>query len=195
MRVTIIRDDNSVGINGQFVKFDLSALPETLRVVQWDGSAGWEEWRDGPNQALVSMAAYQGIINIASDMISNPYYDMTPEQVKSVMWDKIKASRDMRKSGGFKVGQKWFHSDTESRIQQIGLVMAGAAVPAVPWKTMDGSFETMTPTLAGQIFQSAFALDAALFGKAEEHRALMELSADPGSYDFSTGWPENFYGL
>ena len=106
----------------------------------------------------------------------------------------IKAERDRRiQSGGYKVGAKWFHSDTFSRTQQMGLVMMGANIPAgTPWKTMDGSTVTMTQTLAGQIFGTAAASDIAIFAAAEAHRVAMEASADPATYDFSTGWPKAF---
>lgn len=117
-----------------------------------------------------------------------------PSVVKSRKWDTIKAERDRRKSqGGVKVGTKWFHSDDASRIQQIGLVMMGASIPSnLEWKTMDGSFVTMTQTLAGQIFQASAANDMTIFAAAEAHRVAMEASADPASYDFSTGWPKAF---
>lgn len=115
-------------------------------------------------------------------------------QIKTLMWSAIKTERDRRKSqGGVKVGTKWFHSDDPSRIQQLGLVMMGAGIPAnTQWKTMDGSFVTMTQTLAGQIFQASAANDMAIFAAAEAHKAAMEASADPASYDFSTGWPKAF---
>lgn len=121
----------------------------------------------------------------------------TPPDVlnpKDTKWQSIKAERDRRKSqGGVKVGTKWFHSDDGSRIQQIGLVMMGAGIPAnTQWKTMDGSFVTMTQTLAGQIFQASAANDMAIFAAAEAHKAAMEASADPASYNFSTGWPKAF---
>lgn len=110
---------------------------------------------------------------------------------KAVAWDKIKTERDRRiQNGGYKVGTKWYHSDTFSRTQQMGLVMLGANIPAnTPWKTMDGSFVVMTQTLAGQIFGAAAASDIAIFTAAETHRAAMEASADPAAYDYSTGWP------
>lgn len=121
----------------------------------------------------------------------------TREEIESMVWEQIKNSRDTRKSGGFKVEVstgvfKWFHSDPDSRIQQIGLTVAGASLPPVQWKTMDGTFVTMTPTIAGKIFQQAFTLDSALFANAETHRAAMTASADPSSYDYSTGWPEHY---
>lgn len=112
----------------------------------------------------------------------------------SDVWNLIKAERDRRiQSGGYKVGAKWFHSDTFSRTQQMGLVMMGANIPVgTQWKTMDGSTVTMTQTLAGQIFGTAAASDIAIFEAAETHRVAMEASADPATYDFSTGWPKAF---
>lgn len=116
-------------------------------------------------------------------------------KVKAGKWEAIKAERDLRiQSGGYKVGAKWFHSDTFSRTQQMGLVMLGGGnIPAnTPWKTMDGTSVTMTQALAGQIFATAAASDIAIFAAAEAHRAAMESSADPSAYDFSGGWPKVF---
>ena len=118
----------------------------------------------------------------------------TLPQIKAHRWDAIKAERDRRKAGGVKVGAKWFHSDDGSRIQQMGLVMMGASIPAnLQWKTMDDSFITMTQTLASQVFQAVAASDQAIFTVAEQHKATMEASADPASYDYSGGWPK-IYG-
>jgi hypothetical protein len=72
-------------------------------------------------------------------------------------------------------------------------VLLGANIPAgLQWKTMDGSFVTMTPQLASQILVEAAASDQAIFAVAEAHKAAMESSADPASYDFSAGWPKSF---
>lgn len=117
-----------------------------------------------------------------------------PILIKTLKWEVIKRERDRRiQNGGYKVGTKWFHSDTFSRTQQMGLMMMGANIPAnTPWKTMDGSTVVMTQTLAGQIFGTAAASDIAIFAAAETHKAAMEASADPASYDFSTGWPKAY---
>lgn len=118
----------------------------------------------------------------------------TREQAAATAWDAIKAERDRRKAGGVKVGAKWFHSDDGSRIQHMGLVMKGASIPAnLQWKTMDGSFITMTQALASQVFQAVAANDQTIFAAAETHRVAMEASADPASYDYSGGWPK-IYG-
>jgi len=120
----------------------------------------------------------------------------TTDQAKAAKWDAIKAERDRRtETGGYKVGTKWFHSDQKSRSQQLGLVLLGANIPAnLQWKTMDGSFVTMTAALAQQVLGAAAASDQAIFAAAEAHKAAMEASADPASYDFSGDWPATFAG-
>lgn len=133
----------------------------------------------------------------------------TVDQIKSSMWEQIKRKRDTIKNGGVKVGTYWFHSDADSRIQHLGLkdkardlLAAGGAMTddltilgqQVRWKTMDGSFVTITAQLAFDIVAAVGDLDARLFAVAEQHRAAMEAAADPASYDFSVGWPETFRG-
>jgi hypothetical protein len=112
---------------------------------------------------------------------------------QAAAWERIKAERDRRKGLGVKVGEHWYHSDTESRVQQLGLFIIGSNVPAVAWKTLTLSgppmFVTMTQAIAGGIFQSTAASDAAIFAAAETHRAAMEASDTPESYDSTSVWP------
>ncbi len=108
--------------------------------------------------------------------------------------EQIKSDRDRRRVAGCPVGAHVFHSDDTSRIQQIGLVMLGANIPAgLKWKVIGGALVDMTPTLAGQVFAAQAARDAALFAVAESHiaaiNALTTVEAVE-SYDASTGWPE-----
>lgn len=133
----------------------------------------------------------------------------TLAEIKAAQWDAIKAERDRRKAGGFKVGTLWFHSDADSRIQHLGLkdnardlLAAGGAMTdnltilgqPVRWKTMDGSFANVTAQLAFNIVAAVGDRDARLFAVAETHRAAMETASDPAGYDFSAGWPETFGG-
>jgi hypothetical protein len=130
----------------------------------------------------------------ADESFSETIPAQSASQFQTTKLAAIKAERDRRiQSGGYKVGTKWFHSDQKSRSQQLGLVLLGANIPAgLQWKTMDGSFVTMTPQLASQILVAAAASDQAIFAVAEAHKAAMESSADPASYDFSAGWPKSF---
>lgn len=116
--------------------------------------------------------------------------------LRAALWERIKAERDRRtQAGGYQAGGKWFHSDTFSRTQQMGLVMLGANIPSgLQWKTMDGSFITMTQGLAGQVFAAAAASDTALFTHAEALRADVDAAADPAAVDIGAGWPEVFGG-
>ena len=112
---------------------------------------------------------------------------------RAAAWERIKAERDRRKSLGVKVGAHWYHSDADSRIQQISLFVMGAAVPPIQWKTLTLSpppvFVTMTKAIAGGIFQNTAASDAAVFAAAEKHRVAMEAISTPETYDISSGWP------
>lgn len=116
------------------------------------------------------------------------------QEVQAHRREAIKAERDRRiQAGGYMVGSHWFHSDTFSRTQQMGLVMLGAALPAgVEWKTMGGAKVLMTQALAQQIFATAAASDIAIFAAAEAHMAAMLASADAATYDFAGGWPPAF---
>lgn len=109
-------------------------------------------------------------------------------------WELIKNERDRRKlEGGYQAASNWYHSDTTSRIQQIGLLLLGANIPAnLYWKTMSGSFVLMTQTLAAQIFQAAAASDVAIFTVAEQKKAAMMVSSDPRTYNHLTGWPLSY---
>ena len=111
----------------------------------------------------------------------------------SQAWEAIKAERDRRKALGVKVGNHWYHSDADSRIQQISLFVMGASVPPIQWKTLTITpppvFVTMTQTIAAGIFQNTAASDAAIFAAAETHRIAMEASPTPEAYDFTGGWP------
>ena len=147
--------------------------------------------------ALPGLVAAQGNEGIGwlydGHAFTAPAPDLTA--LRAAHWEDIKRERDKRiQTGGYQAAGKWFHSDTFSRTQQMGLVMMGAGIPAgLQWKTMDGSFVTMTQTLAGQVFAAAAASDAAIFARAEQIKAAMD--ADPAAFDLAAhAWPLVFGG-
>ena len=60
---------------------------------------------------------------------------------------------------------------------------------------MDGSFVTMSPSLAQSIVETSALSDQAIFARAEAHRAEMEAHSEPASYDHFCGWPTMFGDL
>jgi hypothetical protein len=114
------------------------------------------------------------------------------EAIRSQKWAGIMTERDNRMlGGGYAVSGKRFHSDPNSRTQQLALVILGYQIPqGLQWKTMDGSFVDMTPVLAQQILAAAAASDFAIFVAGETHKAALYANPDPASYDIMTGWPE-----
>lgn len=147
-------------------------------------------------QIRAAMAQCQAAMDASGvTMNTQEAMDYALAQDRAQVWERIKAHRDAVKSQGVPVGEKWFHSDADSRIQQLALVMMGASVPAVSWKTMDGTFITMSQALAGQIFAATAARDMAVFSAAEQHRAAVNASTDPLAYSFTaTGWPAGYVG-
>lgn len=63
MRITIIRDDGVVGVNGTFRKVDVSDLPAGVRALQWSGTEGHLEYDDASNSELLSITPFQVFID------------------------------------------------------------------------------------------------------------------------------------
>ena len=135
-------------------------------------------------------ADYSDDIYYRTEQDDAPYVVYTrksDEQIQAVHWQKIKQTRDeLTDNGGCLVGGKWFHTDTKSKQQQMALTMLGAAIPAnLQWKTMDGSFITMTQTLAAQLFAAQITREQTIFAHAEALKA--DINAD-----IDAGWPARY---
>lgn len=112
---------------------------------------------------------------------------------RDAVWERVKQERQRRRQSGVTAAGHWFHSDDTSRIQQLGLVMMGANIPAgLMWRTMDNGEVEMTQTLAMQIFQATAASDAAHFQVAKDIRAVIDASDNPESVDITAGWPASY---
>jgi hypothetical protein len=109
----------------------------------------------------------------------------------------IKSYRDVRtQTMGYTTGGKWYHSDIMSRTQQIALVTIGANLPpGIQWKTMDGSFVTMTQQLALDIFNAAVASDTTVFAHAEDLISQVNACVTVGAVNainIYAGWPAGY---
>jgi hypothetical protein len=119
-----------------------------------------------------------------------PSLELRKQQIKQ----QIMQIRDTKlANGGFKVGDKWFHSDTFSRTQQLALTMLGNNLPNnIDWKTMDKSKIRLTPQVVQQLFGSAVTQDNSIFSYAETLTEAVMAAEDPSTIDINAGWPETF---
>jgi hypothetical protein len=76
MKITIIRGDGTVYVDGVPRTVDCSSLPADLHAVQWDGTAGEIEY------ASVRCAGCGGV----SRKANQPITDMTPYQPQVDAW-------------------------------------------------------------------------------------------------------------
>lgn len=149
---------------------------------------------------------YYNSLNADGTYISTP---KSKEQILGPIKSAIKAKRNyLTSTGGYQVGDNWYHSDNISRAQQTGLALLGANLPQVEWKTMAGTYVTMTPELALEILSAATKSDIAIFKVAKNHIDTLEaINEDPlaineetaeemitriSAYDWEADWPETF---
>lgn len=81
MRVTIIRDDGVVGVDGLFRKVDLSALQPGVRAVQWDGTSGHVEYDNMANIEFNNISSIQPFIEAWIAATPPPPPPPTPAQL------------------------------------------------------------------------------------------------------------------
>jgi hypothetical protein len=65
MRVTILRDDNTVILDGRPVTVDCSTMLASYHAVQWDGAAGRIELKSGGNIAIATLDSFAAIVAAA----------------------------------------------------------------------------------------------------------------------------------
>ena len=132
--------------------------------------------------------------------------DITSERLKTELaqWENIKQLREAKKFAGVLVNNTyWFHSDQDSRIQQLGLIVLGQNLPSgVMWKILSDkpdlanpSFVELTPELVQAVVISTLQSDMAFHAAAENIRAQMVASEDPAAFDITQGWPVSFLDL
>lgn len=91
MRVTIIRDDGVVGVDGVFRQVDLSDLPEGVRAVQWYGDAGHVEMSSGLNLELQAIGDFQAWVDAWMAAAPPPPSEPTPAELIAAAHDRINA--------------------------------------------------------------------------------------------------------
>jgi hypothetical protein len=147
-----------------------------------------------PETTGTEVAQWQGVWVVLPERPTPPTIPLVTRQAES--WERIKAERDRRRfDGGAKVGGNWFLSTQQAVGEYSALILMGSAFPPgavlrAGWRTMvPGVTVDMTAALAAQILGSGFQAIAAIDDAAQAHRAAMQASDAPESYDITSGWP------
>ena len=86
-KVTIVRDDNAVGVNGIFYTVPLDDLDENIHAVQWNGTAGFIEYSDDRgNQPITSIGPFMKWLD---------RYDVVKAEANPVITDLQRATAEL----------------------------------------------------------------------------------------------------
>ncbi|WDC29591.1 DUF4376 domain-containing protein [Escherichia albertii] len=116
------------------------------------------------------------------------------DDAKQAIYAKIKTLRDSVIADYIIINGHHFHSDTNSRIQQLSLTKMGAEKqipPGLMWKTKNNGLIELTNEIAAQFESVTMAHDMRLFANAQRHITAVEALGDIQAvldYDYSTGW-------
>ena len=98
MKLTIIPADGSVGEDGKFynnLNLDSCNIPANVHALQWDGVAGWIEFKDSvPNEEITSLPAWANCCMTKWEEANTPQPPMPPtaEQNKKIASNKLYAT-------------------------------------------------------------------------------------------------------
>lgn len=174
-------------------------------------SQDWDTANATPDPKFILWTADNIIVYTGSDIpsLSQPPYqswDDTQQawvadatklaNAQNQVVDSIRNWRDnLSNTIGVNVGGYWWQTDTDDRIKYIALLMMGANIPAnTLWKTMTGTFVTVTATLVQGVFQAVAASDATIYAYCQTQITNMLAASDPLNYDYTQGWPTGYTG-
>lgn len=116
------------------------------------------------------------------------------DDVKAQKIADIKAFRDAITADYIIIDGHHFHSDTNSRIQQLSLTRMGLSKQlseGVMWKTKNHELIELTNEIAAQFETETMAHDMRLFATAQHHIIAVEMLDNVQAiidYDYSEGW-------
>lgn len=174
MRVSIITEDNFVGIDGVFRMVDLSTLEvQQIRAVQWRGSEGHIEMDDGMNIPITSLTPYQQYIDA--------WNALTPPTQNGPAFDEMKAGALARINIAYEISLREITSgypqheiDSWPKQEQEARAWAANSSASTPWlNSAAGARKISKATFASKIITKAD-LFAVLHGQLTGKRQALE---------------------
>lgn len=173
MRITIVRDDSVVGVNGIFRRIDLSAMPAGIRAVQWNGVNGHIEYDDMANSPLDSIADFQQFVDAWGAAAPQPAAPTTPSEPKTAALNRINSAYQAAIAA---MTSGYPKDEIESWPKQEAEARAWLSDPGIETPWMDGAAAgrgISRPQLAAKIMDSVkrFAVEhGQLTGKRQKLR-------------------------
>lgn len=121
-------------------------------------------------------------------------YNGALSSMKARFEQAIKTRRDEATADYIVIEGNHFHSDANSRIQQMSLTKMGQAkqIPAnLMWQTKNNGLIPLTNEIAAQFEMVTMDHDMRLFANAQRHLAAVEAITDIQTlqdYDYTAGW-------
>lgn len=121
-------------------------------------------------------------------------YNGALSSMKARFEQAIKTRRDEATADYIVIEGNHFHSDANSRIQQMSLTKMGQAkqIPAnLMWQTKNNGLIPLTNEIAAQFEMVTMDHDMRLFANAQRHIAAVEAITDIQTlqdYDYTAGW-------
>ncbi|MBF0121172.1 MAG: DUF4376 domain-containing protein [Desulfobacterales bacterium] len=175
MRLTIVKADNVVIMNGQALRIDLSSLslPEDFRALQWFGTSGVIEDTACRNIKIENLDSFQAVIdayNAEKERLANA---MAQEEAKKIneyysiagIKKRLAAKRWQVETQGIKWNGHVVDTSRESQAKISNVYLTRDRFASLTWKFKDG-FSTITADDISQIYaiminhvQTCFAIE------------------------------------
>lgn len=204
MRVTIIRSDNMVYVNGIPLQVDCSTINPNIRAIQWYNNHGFIEYEDNSEDHIVDISPFQSYIDAwqtAYDVITTPEIPTLSEAIDSVVNQAFHYMNNLLEESTVYVdissgANTPFGCDTFSRENIIGIntaISIGLPVPNPRAWTPKGSLTPVDVThqdfaiIGGAMIQKKDDLYQVYANHKSAIKALQTVE-DVLSYDYTTGY-------
>lgn len=180
MRLTIIKEDSILGIDGVFRTLDLSSLDPEIRAVQWEGAKGHIEYFNSPNTPLDTLDIFSNVIQGWYNLAPSPILEPTLEEVKEAQKAFINSARDTQEVGGFEYLGKILDSDERSALRiTMAAMTAQIAIDisqsfSIDWTCKDNSLLTLNAQQTLEMPKALAINGLSLHGKAKYLKSLID---------------------
>lgn len=185
MRLTIIKEDSIIGVDGVFLTVELGDFPRNIRALQWDGTSGHIESDTGHNVPLTSIEEYQKFVDrwVAAKQeidakIANPLHGLERSEAVGLLTKGVVTERFRRKAAGVKAADGLvYHSDDNSITTYLLLHAAAPDTSGFLLEAVTGQTKPATAEAVKELLDLCLALRAQSDAAARHHLAEIKKPA------------------